>query len=86
MKSKEILCRLLYYALLEIRNDALESRDKKTFAIAHYLHTIPLQIINAESEEDFEKILAEFEGNFKKNEGLNGLLKQFKKEMKKNFK
>jgi hypothetical protein len=85
MKSKETLCRILYYALLEIRNDAYEDRNKKTFAISHALHNLPLKILNANSEEDFDKILTEFEANFSGNEGLNILLKQFRKKMKKDF-
>lgn len=59
MKTEEILHRLIYLALVEIRAEAYEIENKKIFAIADLLHTIPLQLERAtKGEEEIENVLA----------------------------
>ena len=55
MKAKKDLFRYLYLALIEIRHDANEREDKKTYALTNLLHTLPLNL--AKEEVNYESLL-----------------------------
>lgn len=58
MTPREIIHRLLYLALIEIRMAAHESEPKKIFHLADLFHNIPLQLeITAQKEGSYEEIL-----------------------------
>lgn len=85
MKSKEILFRLLYYALLDVRYDAHESKNSKIFAISNAMHNLPLKLLNANDEADFQSILADYELSIHDNKGLSNMLKQVKEKVDGNY-
>lgn len=72
MSSKEKLYRLLYISLLEIRNDACISGNKKTFEIANLIHNLPLKL-NTKAP-NFDAILTEIVDSSAENKGLKDLL------------
>ena len=79
MKSKETLYRILFWALVEVRHEATEVKNHKIFAITHTFHNLPLYLLKATTEEDYEKLLAEVEEMTKDNEGLTGIVNHVKK-------
>jgi len=54
-KNKVYLYNLLSSALLQIREDAHESKNKKVFWISSLLHNLPKQLLNEDA--DYEAIL-----------------------------
>ncbi|MBN8642921.1 MAG: hypothetical protein J0L86_14000 [Flavobacteriales bacterium] len=72
MSSKEKLYRLLYISLLEIRNDACISGNKKTFEIANLIHNLPLKL--STEAPNFDNILGEIVDSAKENKGLKKIL------------
>ncbi|EKT4520761.1 hypothetical protein [Flavobacterium psychrophilum] len=73
MNSKEKLYRLMYIALLEIRNDANISGDKKTFEISNLIHNLPSKI--KIDSPNFDAILGEIIESAENNKGLKDWLK-----------
>lgn len=59
MKEKEYLYNLLYSALVQIRADAHERKDKKNFRICDLLHNVPLKLLKATDTHDYKKIFEE---------------------------
>jgi hypothetical protein len=58
MTSRELLHRLLYLALVEMRTEAYEVRNKKVFHLADLLHTLPLQLERvAGGEGSYDEVL-----------------------------
>ena len=57
MTSKEIIYRLIYYALIEIRMDARSMQGKKIFHLADLLHNIPLALEKASVAVSYDGIL-----------------------------
>ncbi|MEO0553896.1 MAG: hypothetical protein AAF149_11880 [Bacteroidota bacterium] len=54
-KNKIYLYELLYSALIQIREDAYEKKNKKVFWISNLLHNLPAQLM--QDDVDYEKIL-----------------------------
>ncbi len=55
--EKKFICYLLYATLIEIREHAYETGDKKSFWLANLMHNVPLVL--AERDNRFEDILAQ---------------------------
>jgi hypothetical protein len=59
MSTREVLHRLLYLALIEIRTEAYDHQNKKIFHLADLFHTIPLQLEGAaEGKGSYDEVLA----------------------------
>jgi hypothetical protein len=78
MDAKKRLFRYLYLALLEMRYTAYERGDKKSFAISHMLHNLPLKI--AKDNVDYEALLAELQEFAQSDAGLTAWLENNKGE------
>ena len=58
MEKKEIILRLLYFALIEIRTACNEDNKKVCLMLSNLMHNIPLQIIRIEKDDgDYQEIL-----------------------------
>ena len=57
MTSKEIIHRLLFNALWQMREDAHEAKLAKTFHLADLFHNTPLTLVRAENESDYDELL-----------------------------
>jgi hypothetical protein len=57
MEDKELIMKLLYQALIEIREEAHSKGDKKIFLLSDLLHNIPLKLTRAVESEDYRVIL-----------------------------
>ena len=79
MKSKETLYRILHWAFVEARYEATQVKNNKIFAISHTFHNLPLRLLTATSEEEYDALLAEVEAMTKDNPGLTGLVNHVKK-------
>ena len=56
--SRELISRLLYHALVDIRMDAYANHNSKVFHLADLFHNIPLQMERvAKGEGDYDEIL-----------------------------
>lgn len=57
-KKKDYLYRLLYSALIQIRADAHQEKNKKLFWIADLLHNLPLELSsdNPDFDDLFDKL------------------------------
>jgi len=51
-KNKEYLFKLLYSALIQIREDAHEAKNKKVFWISDLLHNLPLRLLKDDVDYD----------------------------------
>jgi len=59
MEARELIYRLLYYALLEIRVEAHEIQNGKIFHLADLFHNIPLQLDKvSRGEGSFDDVLS----------------------------
>lgn len=65
--------------MVEIRSEAVEVKTNKIFAIAHTFHNLPLRLLAAKTEADYETLLAEVEEMTKDNEGLTGIVNFMKR-------
>lgn len=54
-KNKIYLYQLLYSALIQIREDAYQKKNKKVFWISNLLHNLPSQLM--QNDADYKKIL-----------------------------
>jgi hemerythrin len=83
IKSKEILFKLLYYSLLEMRFEAVELKHNKLFTMTNALHNLPLKLLNAQTEAAFDTILAEMSASFEHDsyKGMLHLLNQVKEKV-----
>lgn len=60
-RDKELLYKLLYQVLIEIREEAHLKENKKIFYLRDLVHNVPLQLRNAQNESDYERILKKIE-------------------------
>ncbi|AYB29337.1 hypothetical protein [Chryseolinea soli] len=60
-REKELLYKLLYQVLIEIREEAHLKENKKIFYLSDLVHNVPLQLRNAKNESDYERILKKIE-------------------------
>ena len=77
LNSKKILSRYLYLLLIDLRNTANESGDKRIFELTNLFHNLPLQM--SKDEVDCDKLLKELMDNAKENKGLSNWLENNKK-------
>lgn len=61
MAEKEFLYKLLYQALIEIREESLLIKNKKIFHISNLLHNLPLILNKLKTDDEYKKILSELE-------------------------
>ena len=62
VSSAEVLHRLLYWALLDIREQAAQRSDPITFGIADLLHNLPSELLLADGcESTYEHLLDELQ-------------------------
>jgi hypothetical protein len=54
MTTKETIHKLLYQALIEIREEAYEAKLSKTFHLADLFHNVPLSL---EKADDYDELL-----------------------------
>jgi hypothetical protein len=47
VREKELVCKLLHRALVEIRDRGRESEDKTVFHLANLFHNTPMQLLRA---------------------------------------
>ena len=57
--DKTQLYRFLYMGLLEMREEGYSTENKKIQKICTLLHHLPLELLNSESETDYEKVMQE---------------------------
>lgn len=57
MTNAELAHRLLYFALLELRDHGRETGDKGVFRISDIYHNVPLALLQADSEEDYLRVI-----------------------------
>jgi hypothetical protein len=60
MSDREMVHRLLYFALVEMRDRGRLAKDSVVFHLADLLHNVPLALLKADpaSDEDYERILS----------------------------
>ena len=63
--------------LIDLRNTANESGDKRIFELTNLFHNLPLQM--SKDEVDCDKLLKELMDNAKENKGLSNWLENNKK-------
>ncbi len=61
MESKYFLYNLLYFCLVDIRAEAYNVQSNKITWTSGLVHNLPLKLLRAKSEEDFEMILDDLE-------------------------
>ena len=59
-REKELIYKLLYQVLIEIREEAHLKGDKKNFLLSDLMHTIPLMLLKAD-DKDYSAILKKIE-------------------------
>ncbi len=59
MTARECLYRLLYLGLVDIRATAGVLPDKKVYHVASVFHTLPLQLLTAGDDSEYERILSD---------------------------
>jgi hypothetical protein len=59
MSDRDMVHRLLYFALVEMRERGRLANDSVVFHLADLLHNVPLALLKADpaSDEDYEQIL-----------------------------
>jgi len=55
MFEKKFIAYLLYATLLEIRENAYKSQNKRLFELTNLLHKVPLNMLNDDSSKDCYK-------------------------------
>ena len=65
MNDKQIICHLLYNTLIQFRDQGNESGDKKLYMLSHWLHNVPLKLIQAKTDQDYAEILQGLQANCK---------------------
>ncbi|NJL33331.1 MAG: hypothetical protein HC893_05065 [Chloroflexaceae bacterium] len=58
MQSRELLHRLIYRALIEIREEAYRIQNKKLFHISDLIHNLPLQLERGIENKSYDEILS----------------------------
>jgi hypothetical protein len=61
-----LLYKLLYQALIEIRDEANEKKNSKIFLLADLLHNVPSSLSKASQIDDFKAIYRELEDRAEK--------------------
>lgn len=82
MKAEDTLYRILHWALVEIRYEATQVKNDKILSIAHTLHNLPLYLLSAETEDDYEALLSNLEEATKNDEAWTSLINHVKGSMK----
>ena len=57
MNKKEIIYKLLYEALVEIREEAYTAKLSKTFHLADLFHNVPLSLEKADEASDYDELM-----------------------------
>ena len=57
--DKAQLYRFLYMGLLAMREEGYATENKKIQKLSNLLHHLPLELLNSESETDFEMVMQE---------------------------
>lgn len=57
LSNKNLVHQLFYLALLEIREEAYETKNAKIFHLADLFHNIPLSLNQAEQAEKYDEIM-----------------------------
>jgi hypothetical protein len=60
-EEKQLIYRLLYQVLIEIREESHLKENKKIHALSNLMHNVPLKLLKAESDDDFRTILKKIE-------------------------
>jgi hypothetical protein len=55
--KKELLYKLLYQIMIEIREEAYLKENKKIHCLSDLVHNIPLILLKTENENDYDTIL-----------------------------
>lgn len=61
MTDKEFLYKLLYQALIEIREESLSIKNKKIFHLSNLLHSLPLILNRVKTDDEYKEVLSELE-------------------------
>jgi hypothetical protein len=70
MTDSEIIHRILYYGIVEIRARSAENGDKASYVLADILHKLPLMMARVVAgETDYSSILKEFENETRQKGG-----------------
>jgi hypothetical protein len=56
-QEKELIHKLIYQVLIEIREEATLKDNKKILYLSDLVHNIPLLLLKAENEIDYDSIL-----------------------------
>lgn len=64
-RAKELVYKVLYQVLIEIREEAYIKQNEKIHLLSDMIHNIPLVLMNAETEEDYTKIMRQIEDRAK---------------------
>lgn len=54
--KKELLYKLLYQIMIEIREEAYLKENKKIYGLSDLVHNIPLILLKVENENDYDAI------------------------------
>ena len=76
--AKDTLYQILHWALVEIRDEATQTKNDKILAIAHTLHNFPLYLSDAKNEDDYKASLAKLEEATQEDEAWTSLINQAK--------
>lgn len=57
MNEKELLYKLLYQVMIEIREESYVIKNTKIHALSNLVHNVPLMLLKAEGENDFSEIV-----------------------------
>ena len=63
IRNKELIYKLIYQVLIEIREEAHSKENKKVFYLSDLVHNIPLRLLKVNDEADFDKILSDITKN-----------------------
>lgn len=79
MTSREKLLKILYLSLTEIKLEATELKNNKLFGISSHINNLPLEILKAKSNEDFDTILVNYIDSVKDKKALKNIIKNAEK-------
>ncbi|NER13311.1 hypothetical protein GWK08_07670 [Leptobacterium flavescens] len=82
MKEKEYLYKLMHSVLIQIRAEAYERNDKKSFRLCDLLHNVPLKLLTIEQDNGYIKIYQELV-RYAKSNGMEPWLDSEIKEIEK---
>lgn len=57
--SEQALYKILYYALIGIREEAYDIKNARIYRLSDFVHNLPLRISNANSISDYDDLLKE---------------------------